>query len=142
MTQHNSNDYTKDLATYRMNTAIEDLTCANTSFQAGAYRFANNRAYYAIFHAITAIYALDGRSYKRHKDAIGNFNRFYIHTGVFPKEFSSRITEAEIIRNDSDYDDFFIASKEKTQIQIDTATELIKLIKEYIDIKLNNATLD
>lgn len=34
------------------------------------YCGANNRAYYAIYHAISAIHALEGKSYKRHKDAI------------------------------------------------------------------------
>lgn len=142
MMQHKPNDYIKDLATYRINTAIEDLHTARSMFEKGHLRFANNRAYYAIFHAITAVFALDGHSYKRHKDAIGNFNRFYIHTEKFPKGFASRISEAEIVRQRSDYDDFYIASKEKTQSQIDTATELIELIKEYVNAKLANATLD
>ena len=37
-----------------------------------------NRAYYAIFHAINAIHALDGNGYKRHKDTIVNFNKRYV----------------------------------------------------------------
>lgn len=140
MTQHKPNEYIKDLATYRINTAIEDLNVARSMFENDHLRFANNRAYYAIFHAITAVFALDGHSYKRHKDAIGNFNRFYIHTEIFPKGFASRITETELVRQRSDYDDFYIASKEKTHAQIETAAELIELIKEYVDMKLANGT--
>lgn len=50
----------------------------------------NYRAYYAIFHAISAIHVLDGNSYKRHKDAIGNFNKNYVKTGIFPKDYNKK----------------------------------------------------
>ena len=42
-----------------------------------------NRAYYAIFHAINAIHAVDGNGYKRHKDTIANFNKQYVETEIF-----------------------------------------------------------
>lgn len=132
MTQHNPEDYKKELAAYRVSIAKEDLDTAKEAFVASKYRLANNRAYYAIFHAITAVYALDGRTYKKHKDAIGNFNRYYIHTGIFPIDFAAKITQAEIIRHQSDYDDFYIASKEKTLLQIETASQLIELVEKYL----------
>ena len=82
---------------------------------ADEYRGANNRAYYAIFHAINAIHALDGNGYKRHKDAIANFNKQYVKTEIFPREIGRKISKAEEIRHASDYDDFYIASKEKAE---------------------------
>ena len=36
------------------------------------------------------------------------------------------------IREDSDYDDEYIASEEKTQTQIETAEELINQVEQYI----------
>ena len=134
MMQHNPEDYKMELASYRVSIAKEDLDTAKEAFLSSKYRLANNRAYYAIFHAITAVYAIDGHTYKKHKDAIGNFNRYYIHTGIFPKDFAARITQAEIIRHQSDYDDFYIASKEKTFIQLETASQLISLVEEYLSI--------
>ena len=35
-------------------------------------------------------------------------------------------------RQKSDYEDFFIASKEKAQKQIDNAEHIVSLIKEYL----------
>lgn len=64
----------KDLVSYRIETAKSDLKSAKILLNAGEYKGANNRAYYAIFHAINAVHALDGRAFKRHKDAIANFN--------------------------------------------------------------------
>ena len=42
-----------------------------------------------------------------------------------------KISEAEEIRHASDYDDFYIASREETERQIDVADEFLQLIEEY-----------
>ena len=41
-----------DYAKYRLERSQEDLQCAEKLFDDGHFRAANNRAYYAIFHAI------------------------------------------------------------------------------------------
>ena len=92
---------------------------------------ANNRAYYAIFNAINAVHALDGNAFKRHKDAIGNFNKNYVKTEIFPRELGRKIGEAEEIRHASDYDDFYIASREEAERQIAVADEFIERIEKY-----------
>lgn len=140
MEQHKLEQYKIDLNKYRLDIALEDLTAAQHMAAENTFRIANNRAYYAIFHAITAIQALDGKTYKKHKDAIGNFNKEYISTGIFPKEFGRKISEAEDIRHESDYDDFYIASKEESLNLITIATELINLIKDYSEDRINNGT--
>ncbi len=122
-----------DLMKYRLETAKSDLKSAKILIEAEEFRAANNRAYYAIFHAISAIHALDGKAYKRHKDALGSFNREYVKTEVFPKEIGRKISRAEEIRHASDYDDFYIATREKSQEQIETAEELIKMVEEYCE---------
>ena len=66
-----------DLVRYRIETAKSDLLSANILLKEGEYRGANNRAYYAVYHAISAVHALDGKSYKRHKDILANFNKDY-----------------------------------------------------------------
>ena len=88
----------KDLVSYRIETAKSDLKSAKILLNAGEYKGANNRAYYAIFHAINAVHALDGRAFKRHKDAIANFNKDYVKTEIFPREVGRKIGEAEEIR--------------------------------------------
>ena len=130
MTQHEEGNKF-DLMKYRLESAKSDLKSAKILIEAEEYRAANNRAYYAIFHAISAIHALDGKAYKRHKDALGSFNREYVKTEVFPREIGKKISRAEETRHASDYDDFYIATREKSQEQIETAEELIKMIEEY-----------
>ncbi len=130
MKQHDEGNKT-DLMNYRLEIAKSDLKAAKVLIEAKEYRASNNRAYYAVFHAISAIHALDEKAYKKHKDAIGCFNKDYIKTEVFPKEIGRKIAVAEEIRHASDYDDFYIATKEKSQEQIETAEELIKMVEEY-----------
>lgn len=80
---------------------------------------------------MNAVHALDGNAYKRHKDAIANFNKTYIKNEIFPREIGRKIGEAEEIRHASDYDDFYIASMEETERQISSAGEFICLVEAY-----------
>lgn len=121
----------KDLVLYRIETAKADLKAAQILLNAGEYKGANNRAYYAIFHAINAVHALDEKSYKRHKDAIGNFNKDYVKTEIFPREIGRKIGEAEEIRHASDYDDFYVASRDESERQVAVADEFIHLVENY-----------
>ncbi len=132
MEQHKEDIGTrKDLVLYRLQTAKADLRSARILLSAKEYKGANNRAYYAIFHAVNAIHALSGKAYKRHKDAIGNFNKDYIKTEIFPREMGRKIGEAEEIRHASDYDDFYIASSEEAERQVAVADEFIQLAEKY-----------
>lgn len=121
----------KDLIFQRIETAQSDIKAAEILLNAKEFRGANNRAYYGIYHAISAIHALDGNAYKRHKDALANFNKNYIKTEIFPRKLGRKIVEAEEIRHASDYDDFYIASKEESERQISVADEFIILAEKY-----------
>lgn len=132
MEQHNQEIGTRrDLVLYRLETARNDLKSARALFSIEDYKGANNRAYYSIFHAINAVHDVSGKAYKRHKDAVANFNKDYVKTSVFPREMGRKIGQAEEIRHASDYDDFYIASKEESERQISVADEFIILAEKY-----------
>lgn len=120
-----------DLVLYRLESSKEDLKSAKILLDAESYKAANNRAYYAIFHAINAIHALTGVGYKRHKDAIANFNKEYIKTEIFPRRIGRQIALAEEIRHASDYDDFYIATKSEAEEQVILAEEFIGMVEAY-----------
>ena len=127
----------RELVLYRIETSKSDIKAAEILLRAREFRGANNRAYYGIYHAISAIHALDGNAYKRHKDALANFNKNYVKTEIFPRKLGNRIVEAEEIRHASDYDDFYLATKEEAEEQIQTAKELVKLVEEYVRQRWN-----
>lgn len=132
MKQPNDNVGTiRDLVLHRIETAKSDINSAKILLNAGEYRSSNNRAYYRIYHAISAIHALNGNAYKKHKDALANFNKDYVKTEIFPRSIGRRISEAAEIRHASDYDDFYIATKAEAEEQIGTAVELLELVQNY-----------
>lgn len=133
------NDTTRnDYAKYRIDRAKEDLETAHLLFEAGKYRIANNRAYYAIFHALRAILVFNDFDSSKHSGVIAEFRRRYIKEGIFPTEISKMIAQAFTIRNASDYDDMFLASKSDTEEQISNADYVYELISQYIIDKLEN----
>jgi uncharacterized protein (UPF0332 family) len=127
----------KSLVKYRIESAQNDLRSAKALRDIDDYKGANNRAYYAVFHAITAVHGLNKKAYKRHKDAVSNFNKEYVKTEIFPRTMGRRIAELEEIRHASDYDDFYIASKEEVNEAIDTATEFVSMVEDYCNKEMN-----
>lgn len=99
-----------DLSRYRLQKAKEMLASAKRDMDAKDYASANNRAYYAIFHAMRAVLALDGEDYKKHSAVIARFTLNYLKPEILPREYSKLISNASLIRNRSDYEDFYICS--------------------------------
>ena len=128
----------KTLCQYRLNRAKEDLLTAENNHQAGFYKAAINRSYYAIFHSIRAVNVLDNFDASKHSSVIAHFNQFYVHTGEFERDAYKLIDSAYRIREKCDYSDFFIASKADSENQLKHAGEFINAVERYLDNKLNN----
>ena len=135
MEQHKDIGDVFDLANRRIEVAKEDLETAKNNLQGKHYRAANNRAYYSIYHAITAVFALENRAYKRHKDTIANFSKDYVRTEIFSRELGKRIGKAEEVRHNSDYDEFYLVTKEESIKQVETAEILLIEVEKYLKEK-------
>lgn len=128
----------KELSKHRLEQAKEDLAAGELLYESKFYKSANNRAYYSIFHSIKAVLALEPIDFKRHKDVLAYFNKNYISTEIFPKTMGRKIQNASTMREDSDYDDEFVVDEQKTKLQLDTARELIGLVEDYLQDRLEN----
>lgn len=127
----------EDVSKYKFAQAEDDLDTARILIQAEKYKAANNRAYYACFHAISAVLALEPIAFRRHKDVLAHFNKKYVHGGIFPKEVGRKVSGLELIRHKSDYDTFYIASKDDAIVQVESAAYIIGLIKQYLEERSN-----
>lgn len=96
------------------------------------YKSAVNRSYYAVFHAMRAVLAFDEIDMKHHSGIISEFRKRYIKTGVFDTSLSEIISLLFDIRTDSDYDDFFVISKEEVSEQIKNSEIFIAAVREYL----------
>lgn len=133
--------HNKDLVTlskYRLNQAKEMLIDSQLSLDNGRYKTCNNRAYYAIFHAMRAVHALTGYDSAKHSGIIAEFQRVYIKNGIFDKECSFIIKTASEIRNDSDYEDFYITSREEAQEQLANARLFVDKVESYLEQRYNS----
>ena len=91
-----------------------------------------NRSYYAIYHAIRAVLALDGIDMKKHSGTIGEFRKLYVKTGIFSEDDSNIIGDAFEIRTDADYDDFFVVSINDIKEQIKEAELFVNKVEQYL----------
>ena len=122
-----------DLSRYRLEKAGEMYTAALRDLRERDYASANNRAYYCIFHAMRAVLALDGEDYKKHSAVIARFTLNYLKTDIFPRDYGTLIANAALIRNRSDYEDFYICSVEDTNRLVDGAQEFLDEVRKYLD---------
>ena len=125
----------KALSNIRLEHADECISAAKSLLESENYKSAANRAYYTVFHAMRAVLAFDKIDMKHHSGIIAEFRRLYIKTGIFDAELSKIISVLSDSRTDSDYDDFFIVSKEEVAEQIKNAELFLEKIKEYVSTK-------
>lgn len=92
-----------------------------------------NRSYYSIFHGVRAVLAFDKFDSGKHSGIIAYFNKNYVSSGKFSKEYSRILMGAEKIRTKSDYNDFYIASREDAEEQIRNAEIFINAMEKYIE---------
>ena len=123
------NEYAK----YRLELAAERVATTKAMIDIGAYRDSINRSYYAIFTAARALLADREIDFKKHSAVIGYSRREYVKTGKFDVKFSDYIGDAFRARQYSDYEDFFIVSREEAEIQYQHAVEFVEAVKKYLE---------
>lgn len=122
-----------ELSSYRLNMSEEKLRSARILLDAGQYKDSIGRSYYAIFSALRAVLAKDKVDFSKHAGVISYFQKEYLKTELFDKKYSKYILSAFQIRNNCDYDDFFIVSKEEAIEQYEHAYELYEAVKKFLD---------
>ena len=125
----------KALSSVRLEHAEECLAAAKSLLDSGNYKSAANRSYYTVFHSMRAVLAYDEIDMKKHSGIIAEFRRLYIKTGTFSNVLSKSISVLFDVRTESDYDDFFIISKEDVAEQVRNAQFFLDRIKEYLMTK-------
>ena len=124
-----------DLARYRLARAREDLETAGDNLAHGRYRASVNRSYYAIFHALRSVTALDHFDSGKHSGIIAYFNRNYVKTGVFDREISKLIDSSYRLREKADYDDFFLVARDDAAKQYEKARQVIEAVERYVQTR-------
>ena len=112
-------------------------------FDNGFYRDCINRSYYAVFYGVRAVLALESVDFKRHKDVVAYFNKEFVAGGEFPREMGRRLARLKTKREESDYNDFFIASADEAKAQLQSVEYILSLLRKYLEehnIEFDNNT--
>ena len=130
-------DNKKELMLYRIAGAKEKLDSSKLLLDNGNYKDSIGRSYYAMFSAVRAILALDGVDYSKHAGVIAYFQKEYVKTGKFDKLYSKYLSQAFQIRNQADYEDFYIVSQKDATEQFKRADEFVKVVQVYLESERN-----
>lgn len=123
----------KELAGYRMERANEMLSAAADNLEIGQFKTSLNRSYYAIFHAMRAMNILKGFDSSKHSGVIAFFNKEYLKENILDKNLSVIIKNSAFLREKSDYDDFYIASKKEAEKQLEDAKLFLQEVKKFME---------
>lgn len=123
----------KAIVKYRIEQAEESIKDANILLDSGgSLRSVINRSYYAMFYAALALIAAKRTGSSKHSGVISIFDREYVKTNVFPKEMSKLFHKAFLLRQESDYKEFFLLTKEETIKIKEGAENFLEKIIDYI----------
>ena len=112
--------------------AKDKLKTAHIDFNNEQYDDSVSRSYYAVFHAMTAALLFKGEVYSSHARTIGAFNRIYVKSGIFPKNFTRLIHDLFQDRQLGDYDVDMKFERKVAKNNIRNAEKILKTIEEYL----------
>ena len=121
------------LVQYRLEQADESLESAQLLLDNNKYRPSVSRSYYGMFYAVLALLVVEGRHTSKHSGAIAMFNREFVKTGKFDKDFSRWLQEAFDLRQRADYREMFSISYERTKSVFEHAQTFVAEVKRRIE---------
>ena len=125
-----------ELSDYCLKKAAEELEIAKKLFDGNYFAKSLNSSYYSMFHATRALLAIEKVDSKKHAGLINFFNNFFIKSGKIPEQYFTFLSKAFNIRMQSDYKDFYVATKHDAEKQIQNAEQFLEMVKNYLSMKM------
>lgn len=98
----------------------------------GSVSAAANRFYYAVFHAIHALFVANGIQSKSHNGTIAQFNQHFVKTGIIAPKYGHFVALMENMREKADYDVIYDVSREDLEALKPVAYELVQIIEQLL----------
>jgi uncharacterized protein (UPF0332 family) len=119
-----------ELLRYRLEQADEALRAARILLREESLRASVNRSYYAMFYAVLALLASRKEETSKHSGVIALFDRLYVHTNLFPQDFSKWLRRAFDLRTRCDYGTEVAIDREETESQLEHASHFVAEIRK------------
>ena len=111
--------------------ALEDRRAAH-ALRGIAFSGVANRAYYAVFHAVSALFYFEGNEdlYKKHSAVESAVHRDLVRTGRWTRDVGAAYTSLHELRLSGDYGIAFGVSEEESQTALDSMEIILAAISE------------
>lgn len=91
------------------------------------YDAAASRAYYAAFYAVSAVPAMEGKTFKRHSAVDASLHKDLIRSGRWPAELGSDYQSLRTLRNTGDYGGLEHVAAEQAEKAIEAAQRILEV---------------
>lgn len=115
--------------------AENKLKAARRLLEGGFYEDSVSRSYYSMFHAASILLMMKGIEPRSHSGLAQMFGLHLVKTGEIDKKFGKMLAQVRELREDSDYEVLFEASKEEAELSLQNAEKFLKEIKRYLKKK-------
>jgi len=112
--------------------AKDSLDVAKQLHEQKHYNDAASKAYYAVFHSLQTILLTKGLSFSKHSAVLSAFNKEFIYSGSFAKDFYAKIIRLFKDRQIGDYEYANEIDGESSEIDVADAEMIINAIEEYL----------
>lgn len=127
-----TNEDRKVLTQLHLDKAHACLLDGEQLLKMGSVSAAANRFYYAVFHAIHALFVANGIQTKSHHGTNMQFHQHFIKTGIIEQKFGHFVAVMENMREKADYDVIYDVTREDLEALKPDAYELIQKIEQLL----------
>jgi uncharacterized protein (UPF0332 family) len=129
----NTAEKARELALCRLKQAEESLDEAQYLFDGRrSPRSVINRAYYAMFYAVLALFIFEPFSSSKHSGVLSYFNRHFVKTGLFSEDLGRAVNKAFDLRQRGDYREEVVLTHEQVVPFLDWARKFIDSVRVYL----------
>lgn len=128
MADGTSTDYLKQ----KLARSRKDLVDAQDLYQRGNYRLSINRAYYAVFHVVSATLNTIGQDRSKHSGIESAFHQYFIKPGLVEIEYGTTFKLARKWREDADYSVGLVFTEETARDILEQCERLVQRMELYL----------
>lgn len=122
--------------------AQQKLAAARKDMEFGFFGDASSRAYYAAFHAVSAVLAYHGLAFSSHAQTLATFNREFIKTAIFPANTFRKLQRLFEDRQLADYDWTRDVDETTARKDLDNTQWLVGACVKYLEKNLGQSLRD
>lgn len=123
----------QQIIAYWLEKAQQDIAAARDNVSEERFSNAVSDAYFACFHALTALLIQQGKTCKTHKEVRSTLHRDYIKTGKLESQWGKHYDWLFKSRHQADYSPLVHFDAEKVDEVVEKSAAFVKYIKELLE---------